>query len=192
MRKLFTFMSVSLNGFFEGPNHDLSWTNVDEEFNRFAIDQLRRVDTILFGRRSYQDFEDYWPNAAKDPNTSSDNLEIANLINNMNKVVFSRTLPSVAEKENWRNVKLIRDVHADEIKRWKEQPGKDMFAVSNGLIVSLAKKGLIDEFQIMVDPIVLGKGTPLFEGITDQLSLRLTQTRTFKSGNVLLTYEPAR
>ncbi len=192
MRKLFTFMSVSLNGFFEGPNHDLSWHNVDEEVKRFAIDMLRRVDTLLFGRRIYQDFEAYWPNAAKNPSTSSDDLEIANLINNMNKVVFSRTLPIVAEKENWRNVKLLRDMHADEIKRWKEQPGKDMSAGSNGLIVSLAQRGLIDEFRIMVNPIVLSNGTSLFEGIEDRLSLRLTQTRAFKSGNVLLTYEATR
>jgi len=184
------FMSMSLNGFFEGPNHDIAWHNVDEEFNEFAIDQLRGTDTILFGRRTYQLFEDAWPKAADDPATSKSDLEIAHLINNMNKIVFSRTLKKVGEKRNWRNVRLMSEVNPDEINSWKQLPGKDLSVGGNSLAVSLAQSGLIDEFQIMVNPIALGEGTPLFHGIKQRLNLRLLRTRTFKSGNVLLCYEP--
>lgn len=123
---------------------------------------------------------------------SKDNLEIARLINNMNKIVFSKTLKKVEEKESWRNVKLIREVNPEEIKRWKQEPGKDLAIGGNNLAVSFAQVGLIDEIRIMVDPVVLGKGTPLFEGIKDKLNLRLLKTRTFKSGNVLLYYQPVK
>ena len=184
------FMSTSLDGFFEGLNHDITWHHVDEETNMFAIDQLRETDTILFGRRTYQLFEDFWPRAADDPTTSKDNLEIAHLINNMNKIVFSKTLPSVEEKRNWKNVRLAREVNPEEINGWKQQPGKSLCVGGNNLAVSLAHSGLIDEFRIMVNPIALGKGTLLFHGIDEKLNLKLLRTRTFRSGNVLLCYEP--
>lgn len=188
--KLFTFMTISLDGFFEGRDHDISWHNVDDEANKFAIELLRETDTILFGRRTYELFEDFWPKAADDPKISKDNLEIARLINNMNKVVFSKTLTKVKEKENWRNVKLIHDVNPEEIKRWKQESGKDLCIGGSNLAVSFAQLGLIDEIRIMVDPIVLGEGTRLFEGIKDKLNLSLLKTRTFKSGNFLLYYQP--
>ena len=183
-------ISISLDGFFEGQNHDITWHNVDEEFNKFAIDQLRETDTILFGRRTYQLFEDFWPKAADDPTISKDNLEIARLINNMDKIVFSKTLPRVEEKKNWKNIRLIREVNPEEINRWKRQPGKNLSVGGNNLAVGLAQSGLIDEFQIMVNPIALGRGTPLFQGTKERLNLRLLRTRMFKSGNVLLCYEP--
>jgi len=188
--KLFTFMTISLDGFFEGRDHDISWHNVDDELNKFAIELLRETDTILFGRRTYELFEDFWPKAVDDPKISKDNLEKARLINNMNKVVFSKTLTKVEERENWRNVKLIRDVNSEEIKRWKRESGKDLCIGGSNLALSFAQLGLIDEIRIMVDPIVLGEGTRLFEGIKDKLNLSLLKTRTFKSGNVLLYYQP--
>ncbi|MGA2628406.1 MAG: dihydrofolate reductase family protein [Candidatus Bathyarchaeia archaeon] len=190
MGKLFTFMTISLDGFFEGRDHDISWHNVDDELNKFAIELLRETDTILFGRRTYELFEDFWPKAVDDPKISKDNLEKARLINNMNKVVFSKTLTKVEERENWRNVKLIRDVNSEEIKRWKRESGKDLCIGGSNLALSFAQLGLIDEIRIMVDPIVLGEGTRLFEGIKDKLNLSLLKTRTFKSGNVLLYYQP--
>jgi dihydrofolate reductase len=188
--KLFMFMTISLDGFFEGRDHDISWHNVDDEVKKFAIEQLRETDTILFGRRTYELFEGFWPKAADDPKISKDNLEIARLINNMNKVVFSKTLTKLEEKENWRNVRLIRDVNPEEIKRWKQESGKDLDIGGSNLAVSFAQLGLIDEIRIMVDSIVLGEGTRLFEGIKDKLNLSLLKTRTFKSGNVLLYYQP--
>lgn len=190
MGKLFTFITISVDGFFEGRDHDISWHNVDDEVHKFAIMQLRETDAILFGRRTYELFEDFWPKAAEDPRISKDNLEIARLINNMDKVVFSKTLTKVEERENWRNVKLIRDVNSEEIKRWKQESGKDLCIGGSNLAVSFARLGLIDEIRIMVDPIVLGEGTRLFEGIKDKLNLSLLKTRTFKSGSVLLYYQP--
>ena len=191
MRKIVVFTSVSLNGYFEGPNHDISWHNLDDELNKFAIEQLRESDTILFGRRTYQLFEDAFPKTAADPATSKDNLEIAYLINNMNKIVYSRTLQSVREKENWRNVKLLRQVNPEEIIQWKQQSGKNISAGGNELVASLAENGLIDEFRLMINPIALTDGTSLLHGIRKRLHLRLLKTQTFKSGNLLLTYEPA-
>jgi len=145
MRKIFWLTTISLDGYFEGTDQDISWHKVDDEFNKFAIEQLREEDTILFGRRTYQLFEDYWPKAAKDPTISRDNLEIANLINNMNKIVFSKTLARVEEKENWKNIKLIREVNPAEIQRWKDQEGKDMSVGGNELCVNLVRNGLVDE-----------------------------------------------
>jgi len=188
--RLFMFMTISVDGFFEGRDHDISWHNVDDEVKKFAIMQLRETDAILFGRRTYELFEDFWPKAADDLKISKDDLEIARLINNMNKVVFSKTLTKVEEKENWRNVKLIRDVNPEEIKRWKQESGKDLDIGGSNLAVSFAQLGLIDEIRIMVAPVVLGEGTRLFEGIKDKLALSLLKTRTFKSGNVLLYYQP--
>ncbi len=107
MRKVHLFMMLSLDGFFEGPNHDLSWHNLDDELNKFAIEQLKETGLVLWGRRIYEVMESYWPGAEVDPNTSRDNLEIARLINNVPKIVFSRTLKSVRETDNWRNVKLV-------------------------------------------------------------------------------------
>ena len=184
------FTTISVDGYFEGPNHDISWHNVDDEFNDFAIEQLRQTDTILFGRRTYQLFENDWPKVAQDTTASQNNLEIANLINNMDKIVFSTTLNKVEEKENWKNVKLVRAVNPEEIKRWKQQPGKDMSIAGNNLCTTLALRGLVDEFRIMVNPIVLGEGTRLFQGVKERLNLRLMRTRIFNSGNVLHYYEP--
>ena len=191
MRKVYLFMTLSIDGYFEGANHDISWHNVDDEFNKFAIEQLRETDLLLFGRRTYQLMEAFWPKAAMDTTMSKENLEIARLINNTDKVVFSRTLEKVEEKENWKNVKLMSEFDPEEIRRLKEQPGRSIWVGGSDLAVSFIKAGLIDEFRFMVNPIVLGDGTPIFKGLGTKLSLKLIKTRTFKSGNVLLYYSPA-
>ena len=181
-------MTLSLDGYFEGLNHDLSWHNVDHEFNKFAIEQLRETGLILFGRRTYQLMEGFWPKAAVDPKTSPDNQEIARLINNIEKIVFSRTLDSVRETENWRNVKLRRKVDPVEIRRLKEMPGKDIWVGTSDLAVSFIKEGLIDEFRFMINPVVVGGGRRIFEGLNRKLDLELMESRNFASGNVLLYY----
>lgn len=191
MRKVYLFMMVSLDGYFEGLNHDLSWHNVDEEFNKFAIEQLKEADLILFGRRTYQLMEAYWPKAAKDPAMSKEDLEVANLMNNANKIVFSRTLDKIEEHENWKNVKLVHEFDPEEIRRLKEQSGKGIWVGGSDLAVSFIKAGLIDEFRLMINPVVVGSGTTLFKGLANKLNLELVKTRTFKSGNILLYYKPA-
>jgi dihydrofolate reductase len=190
MRSIHLYVMLSLDGYFEGPNHDLSWHNVDDEFNKFAIEQLRETGLILFGRRTYQLMEGFWPKAAVDPETSPDNREIARLINNTEKIVFSRTLESVRETENWKNVKLRRKVDPVEIRRLKEMPGKDIWVGTSDLALSLIKEDLIDEFRFMINPVIVGGGTRIFQGLEHRLDLELTQTRRFQSGNTLMYYRP--
>ncbi len=192
MRKIHLFVTLSLDGYFEGPNHDLSWHNVDDEFNKYAIEQLRDTGLILFGRRTYQLMEGFWPKAAVDPGTSLDNREIARLINNTEKIVFSRTLDSVQETENWKNVKLRRKVDPVEMRRLKEMPGKDIWVGTSDLAVSFIKEDLIDEFRFMINPVVVDGGRRIFEGLNRKLDLELTESRKFDSGNVLLYYRPRR
>ena len=183
-------MTLSLDGYFEGPNHDLSWHNVDDEFNKFAIEQLKETDVFLWGRRTYQLMEAFWPKMARDPATSKLDLEVANLINNTKKIVFSKTLDKIEEGENWKNVQLVHEFDSAAMKRMKDQPGKEISVGGSNLAVSFIRAGLIDEFRFVMNPIVIGEGTTLFEGIHDKLNLELMNTRRFDSGNILLCYKP--
>jgi dihydrofolate reductase len=192
MRKIYLFMMLSLDGYFEGPNHDISWHNVDDEFSRFALEQLKEADLFLYGRRMYQLMENFWPKAVNDINMSKENLEIANLINNTAKIVFSKTLQKVEEKENWKNVRLFHEFNPEEITRPKQQPGKSIWVGGSDLALSFIKARLIDEFRFMINPIVIGNGTPIFKGLDSKLNLELVKTRKFNSGNVLLYYKPGK
>jgi dihydrofolate reductase len=192
MRSIHLFVMLSLDGYFEGPNHDLSWHNVDDEFNKYAIEQLKETGLIMFGRRTYQLMESFWPKAAADPETSPDDLEVARLINNTEKIVFSRTLEDVRKTENWKNVKLRRKVDPVEIRRLKEMPGKDIWVGTSDMAVSFINEDLIDEFRFMINPVIVGAGTRIFQGLNRRLNLELTRARSFKSGNTLLYYVPRR
>lgn len=191
VRRLFLFMLVSLDGYFEGPKRDLSWHVVDQEFNRFAVEQLKQIGTLLFGRVTYQLFEDYWPKEGSDPATSKENPEIARMIKEMEKIVFSRTLANVREADDWKNIRLILEAKPEEIKQLKQLSGKDIAIFgSNDLATSFLRMGLIDELRIMVNPVILGNGNPLFRGMTDHVKLNLLRTKTFRSGNILHYYRP--
>ena len=183
MRKIFLFMMVSLDGYYEGPNGDISWHNVDDEFNEFAVKQTREVGTLLFGRKTYEGMASYWPTQAA---ISNDPI-IAGLMNSLPKIVISTTLDSA----EWDNTRLVKENVDEEISKLKHEPGKEIAIFgSSDLAVSLAQIGLVDEYRIMVNPIILGEGKSLFEG-ADKLVLKLIKTRTFNSGNVLLYYQPA-
>ncbi len=181
MRKLFLFMMVTLDGFFAGPDGALDWHNVDDEFNEFADKQLDEVDALLFGRETYQGMAEYWTTpAAKE----SDPI-IANKMNSLPKVVFSRTL----EKAEWENSRLVSEHIGEAVADLKRQEGRDLAILgSSDLATSLLEMHLLDELRIMVNPIVLGEGKQLFAGIHGQLPLKLLDTRAFRSGNVLLRY----
>jgi dihydrofolate reductase len=185
MRKVVFQMMVTLDGFFEGPNREIDWHNVDEEFNEYANDLLSNVDVLLFGRVTYQLMANYWPSVAA---TTNDPI-IADKMNSLSKIAFSKTL----EKVEWKNTRLVKEHIAEEISKLKQQPGKDLaiFGSSN-LALTFIQMDLIDEYRIIVNPVVLGHGKPLFQGIPDTLNLRLLRTKTFSSGNVLLCYEPKR
>lgn len=185
MRKVVFFNLTSLDGYFEGPNQDINWHHVDEEFNDFAIQQTGEFGVLLFGRVTYELMASYWPTES----VKSDDPEVAGLMNSMPKVVFSNTL----DKVEWENTKLVKGNYAAEVSKLKEQPGKDIAIFgSSDLAVMLIDQGLIDEFRIMINPIVLGGGKPILHGIKSQLELKLIKVKQFKSGNVLLYYEPRR
>ena len=183
MRKLYLFNLVTLDGFFEGPNHDISWFNVDDQFLEFSIDQLNQTDTLIFGRITYQMMASYWQTEMAIKN---DPL-VANKMNSLPKLLFSRTLMSA----NWNNTRLIKGDAAEEISQLKRQPGKDIAVLGSADLAStFMQHGLIDEYRIMINPVVLGKGTPLFKNADRKLDLKLSRTKTFRSGNVLLCYVP--
>jgi dihydrofolate reductase len=183
MRKLFAFNMMTLDGFFEGPNGDIDWHNAaNEEFNEFAIEQMSSMDTLVFGRKTYQMMASYWPT---EPAIQSDPI-VADLMNRLSKVVFSRTLESVG----WNNTRLVRDNAAQAIRSLKMLPGKDLAIFGSANLISSIMNE-IDEHRVMVNPILLGNGQPLFKNSNEKVNLKLVNTRTFHSGNVLLTYQPA-
>ncbi len=183
MRKLTVFNLVTLDGYFAGPGGDISWHNVDAEFNTFAEEKANSGNLLLFGRVTYQLMAGYWPT----PEAIKNDPVVAGGMNKSEKIVFSRTL----DKVEWNNTRLVKDEMTAEIIRLKKQSGKGMTVLGSGSIVSqLAQEGLIDEYQFMVNPVVLGAGRTMFEGVKDRIVLKLTGTRTFGNGNVLLSYEP--
>jgi len=184
MRKIFLFMMVSLDGFYEGKNGDISWHNADnEEFNQFAVQQTSEADMLLFGRKTYELMASYWPTEA----AKRDDPTVAGLMNDLPKIVISRTL----EKVEWENTRLVKENIAEEIAQLKGQPGKDIAILgSSELTVFLTRQGLVDEYRIMVNPVALGDGKSLFKGMENKLNLKFINSRIFRSGNVLLYYHP--
>jgi dihydrofolate reductase len=188
MRKVILPMMLSVDGYFEGPNHDLSWHSVDKEFHNFTIKQMKEVDLIIFGRRTYQTMESFWPHAQDNPKMSKEDLIVARLMNNMNKIVISQTLNKIREHKNWKNVKIVHKFK--EIVRLKKQPGKAIWVGGSNLALSFMRAGLIDEFRFTINPVVIGAGTPIFQGLDRQLKLELIKTRKFRSGNIMHYYRP--
>jgi dihydrofolate reductase len=183
MRKLLVFNLITLDGYFEGPDHDISWHMADNDLNDLSKSQLEAVDTIIFGRVTYELMASYWPSMEG----SLDDPIVAGFMNKTPKVVFSKSL----QQAEWQNTRLVRDDMATEIIRLKQLPGKDMIIFGSGKITStLANAGLIDEYRIIICPVILGGGTPMFAGVNNRPKLDLISTRKFDNGNVLLTYRP--
>ncbi len=181
VRKIFLFMMVSADGYFEGVGHDLSWHNVDGEFADFAVKQLDETDTLIFGRRTYELMACFWPTKLakqSDPAT-------AERMNKLPKIVCSHRLKTA----DWQNSRVINTNVPQQIENMKRQAGKPMaiFGSSN-LCHTLIKAGLLDEIRLMVNPVILGKGTRLFADLAQPCSLTLLSCRQFASGNVLLRY----
>lgn len=184
MSRLTAFNFITLNGFFKGPGEDISWHRHGAEENEYAITAMQAGNTLLFGRVTYEMMAGYWPT----PFAIESAPEVAAGMNGADKIVCSRTL----QKADWGNVRLIRDNVGEEIRKIKETSAKDITLLGSGnLLTQLAELGLVDEYQVMIDPVVLGEGTPLFQGIARPLDLVLTASRSFRSGVVLQTYRPA-
>jgi dihydrofolate reductase len=181
MRKIFLFMNVSLDGYVADTNHDISLFHND--FEAFSSEESKEVDTLLFGHNTYEMMK-FWST----PQAEELQPEIARFMNEKSKVVASHK----PFEPGWRNVTVISDDVVEAVKKLKEQSGKTIAIFgSNNLCVSLMQAGLIDEFQIVVNPMVFGDGVSLFEGLPEKANLTLKETLKLKSGAVILTYEPA-
>jgi dihydrofolate reductase len=181
MRSVILFNMVTIDGFVAGPNGEIDWHRTDDEFNQFAVEQLREVGGLLFGRVTYALMESYWPT----PAAEEDDPMVAEEMNRLPKVVFSRSMQSAA----WQNTRLVKENAAAEVSRLKEHPGRDLFIFgSANLAASLIQSNLIDEFRLMLNPVVLGRGQPLFKDIQQPIDLKLVKNRTFQNGNILLYY----
>ena len=180
MRRIIVFNLTTLDGFFEGPNREIDWHHVDDEFNDFAIEQLNTVEALLFGRVTYDLMANFWPTPAAIKNDPI----VANKMNSLPKIVFSKTL----SRAEWQNTRLVKENYVEEVLRLKNQPGKDMFIFgSSDLAVSFIQHGLIDEYQFIITPLILGGGKPIFKGISKRVVVEtLESPGSSRYGNVLL------
>ncbi len=180
MRKVIVSNVASLDGFFESRSKELDWVVTDAEFFDYAKGLLRTVDTLLFGRATYLHMANYWPTAPVD--------EIAGKMNNLPKIVFSKTL----QKAEWNNSRLVASNIEEEVSRLKGQPGKDMVIFGSAMLASyLLRWGLVDEYRVILQPVLLGSGSPLFRDITERIRMKLISVRSFGSGVVLASYQKA-
>jgi len=160
----------------------------DEELHHHFNDLLRNADTLLYGRVTYQLMESYWPSVVKEPTGKRQTDEFAVLIDNISKIVFSRTM----NKAEWKNTILKKEIITEEILEMKQQDGAPILVGSPGLIAAFAQLDLIDEYQLVVHPVILGSGLPLFKNSRHPFTLHLIKTKVFGSGAVALYYEPVK
>jgi dihydrofolate reductase len=181
MRKLKVFNFVSLNGYFQGANGDISWAHSRPE-NEYGAKMLAAGDTLLFGRKTYEMMVQFWPT----DEAKKASPEIAEGMNKAEKIVFSRTL----DKVEWNNARLMKDNVVEEIKTMKQTSGSNLTILGSGSIVNqFADAGLIDELQMLVHPVALNDGTPILKDIKNNLELKLADTKTFNSGTLLMVYQ---
>ena len=185
MRKLVLFMHVSLDGFAADPNRGLDFLSYDKELEQYAEELVKTVGSPVYGRITYQLMESYWPTVLKKPNASGHALEHARWVENVPKIVFSKTLTEVT----WNNTRLIKDNIVEEVNKLKEQPGKDLAIFgSPGLASTFMNLGLIDEYKLTVHPIILGNGISAFTNNSRKNTLKLLESKTLKSGVITLHY----
>jgi dihydrofolate reductase len=180
MRKVIMWNMVSVDGFFEGENADIGWFVFDDELEAYINETQEQAGTLIFGRVTYQLMAAYWP---------SEQGRIADFMNGIEKFVFSRTL----ENADWNNTKLVKSDVVQEVARLKSGDGGVIFLFGSAdLAATLVDYDLIDEYRLGINPVILGRGTPLFKGRDGRIGLNLLKTRTLKSGVVILNYAPVR
>jgi dihydrofolate reductase len=185
MRKVIFSIPITLDGFIEGPHQELDWVIADDELHDFYSDLLNTSDLILYGRVTYELMANYWPTATDDPTISMGMLRFANTLNPMKKIVFSKTLRNAG----WNT--QVDKFNPDEIMKMKTRPGGDILLGGGASIAKLfIEYGLIDEYQLVVQPVAIGEGTSLFGGIKDMHKLEYLWYRPFQSGAVALCYRP--
>ncbi len=190
MRKVILAMQISLDGFVGGPNGELDWVTMSQEMdNTLLPEMMERADTCLLGRVLYQGFASYWPTApATNPHLSKSEIKFSTWISQAYKVVFSTTL----DRAEWNNSRLVRGDVAAEVKRLKQQPGKDMLVFGGARMAQeFVRLGLVDVYGLVVNPVILGQGLPLFKDVPARQNLNLISCDVFESNAVALRYEPA-
>lgn len=183
MRKTIAAINMTLDGYC-----DHTSMKMDEELIQYFNGIYDNIDTILFGRKTYQLMESYWPLRVKNPTGVKSGDEFAVLIDNISKIVFSRTLKNV----EWKNSKVAKRGIKEEVLELKQQPGKDILVGSPSLIAASTQLNLIDEYQLCIHPIIFGSGLQLFKNIKDLVNLKLLKTKTFGCGAVSLCYGPTK
>lgn len=188
MQKLSVFNHSSLDGYFTDAqgNMNFAYNSIpDPEWDAFVKNNASGGGTLIFGRVTYEMMASYWPTPAASQNMAL----VADRMNHSPKVVFSRTMDSAT----WNNTRLVKEDLIGEIQRMKSEPGEGMVILGSGSIVAqLAREGLIDEYQIVIDPVAIGGGRTMFEGVSDNLALKLINSRGFDNGNIVLTYQPVK
>lgn len=180
MRKIFFSINMTIDGF-----ADHTAVIADNELHDFFTDLMDNADMVLLGRKTYEMMASYWPFADQDPRSTESELKFAEKYNNVSKLVFSKTLKEV----KWNNATLAKSNLIDEVLKLKNQNGKYIFAGSLSIASALAEKNLIDDYWLLIHPIVLGKGKPLFEDLKSRIDLKLVEIKTFNSGVVVLHYQ---
>jgi dihydrofolate reductase len=188
MGKIIAFTIVSVDGYFAGPNGEIDWfKGNDEEDRQFSAEASRSGGTLIFGRTTYEMMAAYWPT----PDAIKNDPVTAGVMNSSPKIVFSRSMKPVADGPIWRNTRIIHEIKAGEILKMKRQGDGDFVILGSGSIVQqFANLGLIDEYQLMVTPIILGAGKYLFKDVR-RMNLSLLDSRTFSNGKIFLRYRPA-
>ena len=184
MRNVIYAINVSLDGFIEDKDGSIGWSEPSEELHRYFNDLELEIDVHLYGRRLYENMAGYWPTADTNLSAPDYEIEYARRWKQAANVVFSRTLEQVSAPD-----RLVRDNVAEEIRRLKAQPGKAMVVGGPGLAASLLQLDLVDEVRLVIHPVILGGGKPMFPSLDHLLRLRLMETRPFKSGVVILRYQ---
>jgi dihydrofolate reductase len=184
MGTLASFIFTSLDGFYAGPNGELDWPIVDEEFNDFAVHQLEEADTLGFGRATYEHMAAYWPTDQAKANDPA----ITSQMNDKDKVVFSKSLADAS----WPGTTVVNGEATDQVATIKAAIDKELLVLGSAhLTANLAQAGALDELRVMVCPILLGQGRSLFEDLQNRVLLTLLCVRQFDSGNLVLTYRPS-
>jgi dihydrofolate reductase len=184
MRKIVLMMSVSLDGFIEGPDRQIDWHRVDDELHSHFNEHLRAMGAFLDGRVTHELMAEFWPTADSDPSSTGPMAEFAGIWRDMPKIVYSRTL----ERADW-NTTIVREVVVEEIAALKAQPGGDLSLGGADLAATFMRHDLIDEYRLYVHPVLVGRGKPLFRASDAMVGLRLAETRAFGNGVVLLRYQ---
>jgi dihydrofolate reductase len=182
-RQVVYVMSVSLDGYMEGPNREIDWHHVDDELHRHFNEELAPAGAFLDGRVTYQLMADFWPTADEDPAASDVTKDFARIWRDMPKIVYSRTL----ERADW-NTTIVREIDPDEVRELKAQAGGDLIVGGANVAAVFRAHDLIDEYRVYIHPVLIGRGKPMFQPYDGRAELRLAESHGFGNGVVLLRY----